>query len=362
MNQILKQDTHIPTQTGTASWRCPSNIALVKYWGKKGRQIPANPSVSFTLQDAHTDMHLAWERKTTPGIDLEFTFEGQLNYPFQEKIAKFLESILLDMPFLEEYSLRISSRNSFPHSTGIASSASSMSALAMCLCSMEAAVEGLPQNEAFYQRASHFARLASGSACRSVYGGLVAWGETQALATSSDEYGVALTEEQIHPTFHKYKDAVLIVSRKEKEVSSRAGHALMDGHPYAEARYADAEKNIAELFTAIASGDVPNFIRIVEHEALSLHALMMVSNPSVVLFKPNTWEIINRLRTFRQQTGLNVCFTLDAGPNVHVLYPEAASQAVETFIKEELVVYCEGNYWIADHVGSGPLKLEHEEG
>ena len=134
----------------------------------------------------------------------------------------------------------------------------------------------------------------------------------------------------------------------------------MDGHPYADARYADADKNLAQLLTAIREGDVATFIRLVEHEALSLHALMMVSNPSVVLFKPNTWEIINRLRTFRQETGYNVCFTLDAGPNVHILYPEGVSDAVETFIKEELVVYCEGNYWIADRVGSGPLKLEHD--
>jgi diphosphomevalonate decarboxylase len=226
---------------------------------------------------------------------------------------------------------------------------------------MEAQISGLPDDDAFYQRASHFARLASGSACRSVYGGLVAWGKTAALAHSSNEYGVALPEAEIHPTFRKYKDAVLIVSRTEKEVSSRAGHALMDGHPYAAARYSDAENNLAELLAAISSGDVASFIRLVEHEALSLHALMMVSNPSVVLFKPNTWEIINRLRTFRLLTGCNVCFTLDAGPNVHILYPEEVSQQVETFIKEELVVYCEGNYWIADRVGSGPIKLGHEE-
>lgn len=360
MNQTLKHHPETAIKTGTAAWRCPSNIALVKYWGKKGKQIPANPSISFTLQDAHTDMHLAWEPKTTPGITLEFLFEGQPNEKFKEKIAKFLESILAEMPFLEQYRLTVSSSNSFPHSTGIASSASSMSALAMCLCTMEATVAGLPQDDAFYRRASHFARLASGSACRSVYGGLVAWGETQALQGSSNQYGVALSENEIHHAFTNYKDAVLIVSRKEKEVSSRAGHALMDGHPYAEARYADAENNIAELLGAIKTGDMANFMRIVEHEALSLHALMMVSNPSVVLFKPNTWEIINRLRTFRQQTGCNVCFTLDAGPNVHILYPETASEQVETFIKQELVVYCEGNYWIADRVGSGPLKLEHE--
>jgi diphosphomevalonate decarboxylase len=360
MNQSSMQTNNTPTAKGQASWRCPSNIALVKYWGKKGKQIASNPSISFTLNDAHTDMHLAWQSKSTRGIELEFLFEGQVNEAFGNKIVKFLESVLVDMPFLEQYSLRISSTNSFPHSTGIASSASSMSALAMCLCSMEAELKGLPQDVAFCQRASHVARLASGSACRSVYGGLVQWGATAAMAGSSDLYGTPLKDSEIHPEFKHYKDAVLIVSRKEKAVSSRAGHALMDGHPYAEARYADADKNLAQLLTAIREGDVDTFIRLVEHEALSLHALMMVSNPSVVLFKPNTWEIINRLRTFRQETSCNVCFTLDAGPNVHILYPESASEAVETFIKEELVVYCEGNYWIADRVGSGPLKLGHD--
>ena len=82
-------------EQGVFQWSAPSNIALVKYWGKKGKQIPSNPSISFTLNDAHTDMHLAWEPKSTSGIELEFQFEGQVNEAFGNKIVKFLESILL---------------------------------------------------------------------------------------------------------------------------------------------------------------------------------------------------------------------------------------------------------------------------
>lgn len=338
------------------TWRSPSNIALIKYWGKKGHQLPSNASLSFTLDQAYTDMSLAWEHSSGQGIDLDFYFEDQPNEKFKAKIEKFLTSLLPEMPWLQEWKLTIRSSNSFPHSTGIASSASSMSALALCLCSMKQQVLGrLLDEDEFYQMASHLARLGSGSAARSVYGGITVWGEVHNVPNSSDEYAVPLVE-GIDPQFLTFHDSVLIVSRDEKAVSSRAGHALMNGHPYAEARYANAQKNMDALIYAMQTGNMKEFIKIVECEALELHALMMISDPSVVLFKPNTWEIINRLRTFREETGYNVCFTLDAGPNVHVLYPDAIKDEVESFINDQLIVYCDQNYRIADRVGKGPVK------
>lgn len=341
-------------------WRSPSNIALIKYWGKKGHQLPANPSLSLTLNNAYTDMSLEWSVGSGPGIDLEFYFEGKPNDKFREKILKFLQSLLPEMPWLQEWKLSISSSNSFPHSTGIASSASSMSALALCLSSMEQAV--LKRNiddESFFRRASHFARLGSGSAARSVYGGVTVWGETTRVEGSSDEYAIPVNE-KVDSIFQKFHDQVLIVSRDEKSVSSRAGHALMDHNPYAEARYQSAFKNLDDLLYAMQSADMEKFIQIVEHEAMALHGLMMMSDPSVVLFKPNTWEIINRIRTFREKTGFNLCFTLDAGPNVHVLYPDKIKAEAERFISEELVVYCSDKYRIPDQVGAGPVKLNNE--
>lgn len=341
-------------------WRSPSNIALIKYWGKTGHQIPANPSLSFTLNNAYTDMEMSWTHSSGSGIELDFLFEGEENAKFREKIFKFLNSLMPEMPWLQEWKLSISSSNSFPHSTGIASSASSMSALALCLCSLEKDIRArLQDDESFFRRASNLARLGSGSAARSVYGGITVWGQTPLVPGSSDEYALEITD-KLDPVFSTFHDQVLIVSRDEKAVSSRAGHALMDKHPYAETRYKHARSNLEDLLQAMRTRDMEQFIFVVENEALALHALMMMSDPSVVLFKPNTWEIINRIRTFREENGYNICFTLDAGPNVHVLYPDDIKIEAEKFINEELVVYCDENYRIPDQVGTGPVNKTDE--
>jgi diphosphomevalonate decarboxylase len=183
------------------------------------------------------------------------------------------------------------------------------------------------------------------------------WGATDCYKDSSDEYAVSLADD-IHPVFKTYRDSILIVSGEQKSVSSRAGHALMEGNPYAPARYAKANDNIKTLLAALKSGDLDTFINITESEALQLHALMMCSNPSYILMKPNTLNLINEIREFRQETKIPLCFTLDAGPNVHLLYPENEAEKVEYYIKNVLADYCDRDRWIADHVGEGPKKLQ----
>ncbi|HKJ06383.1 MAG TPA: hypothetical protein VJ970_02835, partial [Flavobacteriaceae bacterium] len=98
---------------------------------------------------------------------------------------------------------------------------------------------------------------------------------------------------------------------------------------------------------------------IVESEALSLHAMMMTSNPYFILMKPNTLKIINKIWDFRKKTGLHVCFTLDAGANVHVLYPEAEKEVINGFIVNELIRYCQENHYICDRVGNGAKQLSN---
>ena len=233
-----------------------------------------------------------------------------------------------------------------------------MSALVMCLLELERSLslsKGRPM-DIDLQKASYFSRLASGSAARSVFPKMALWGATKDYQGSSDEYAVSLSE-YIHPVFKTYHDSILIVSGEAKSVSSRAGHALMEGNPYAPARYAQANENIKNLLTALKSGDLDTFINITESEALQLHALMMCSNPSFILMKPKTLSIINEIRVFRNETKIPLCFTLDAGPNVHLLYPEQEADKVEAFIKNKLVNYCVEGRWIADYVGDGPKKL-----
>ena len=120
------------------TFRSPSNLAIVKYWGKYGRQLPRNASISFTLNDAYSETSLEYKEKEDDSeITLDFYFEGKQNDAFGKRILKFLNSVSDELPFLREYHLTIHSYNSFPHSAGIASSASSMSALALCLCRKE---------------------------------------------------------------------------------------------------------------------------------------------------------------------------------------------------------------------------------
>ena len=346
---------------GKVGWASPSNIALVKYWGKKGKQIPQNPSISFTLSECRSETFVTYEKAESFGF--RFFFDGKENPAFGAKIEKFLLDYQAFFPFINQLSLKVESRNTFPHSSGIASSASSMSAFVMCLMEIERSLSPEPVEgskgrpiDLDLQKASYFSRLASGSASRSVYPKMALWGATPYYGDSSDEYAVSL-ENDIHPVFKTYRDAILIVSGETKSVSSRAGHALMDGNPYASARYAQANENIKNLLAALKSGDLDTFINITESEALQLHALMMCSNPSFILMKPNTLNLINEIREFREETKTPLCFTLDAGPNVHLLYPESEAEKVEGFIKNELVKYCVDNCWIADRVGDGPKKL-----
>ncbi len=346
-NGELPEDFH-----GGVKWQSPSNIALVKYWGKKEGQLPQNPSVSFTLQNCRTETSVFFEKSDRFG--LTFRFDGKPNEAFQQKIERFLMDHLDCLPFLNQLDLHIQSHNTFPHSSGIASSASSMSALVLCLLDIERMAKG--HDKVDLTKASFLARLASGSACRSVFPKVALWGATEDLKGSSDEYAVTFYDE-LAPVFQSYHDSILIVSDAQKEVSSRAGHALMDVNPYAASRYAVARNDTKEILDVLHTADLERFVQITESEAMQLHALMMCSKPSFTLIQPNTLRIIQNIREFRMETDIPVSFTLDAGPNVHVLYPDQDAEIVERFIMDELERYCHGGHWIADQIGMGPSQM-----
>ena len=137
----------------------------------------------------------------------------------------------------------------------------------------------------------------------------------------------------VDPIFHTFHDDIMIVSKQEKSVSSRAGHALMEGNPFADIRYQQAHSNLSTLMTAMKDGDLSTFGRIVEQEALQLHALMMTSNPSYILMEAHSIEMIKRIRTWREETNLPLYFSLDAGPNLHLLYPHQHANDIQAFIK-----------------------------
>ena len=344
-------------ESGDFQWSSPSNIALVKYWGKKDKQIPANPSVSFTLNNCKTITKLAFAKKQNQDtFSFDLLFEGKPKEDFKPKIQQFFERVLVYLPFLKDYHFTIDTQNTFPHSSGIASSASGMAALAMNLMSLEKALSrsfGTEMTEDYFnQKASFLARLGSGSACRSVKGEVVVWGNHNNIQGSSDLFGVEFPN-KIHENFKNFQDTILLVDKGEKQVSSSVGHNLMNGHPFAERRFEQAHENLDKLINVFENGNLDEFIAIVESEALTLHSMMMTSIPYFILMKPNTLEIINSIWRFRNETKTPVCFTLDAGANVHVLYPEIRKEEVLQFIKNELVGYCQNGNYICDEIGMG---------
>jgi len=337
-------------------WQSPSNIALIKYWGKKAEQIPSNASLSITLSRAFTEVIIEVLPGNQKELNVDFYFEGKRKRDFLPKIVQFLSNIKIYFPFLQQLYIKMESRNTFPHSSGIASSASSMSAIALTICTLEENLfEKYPTDE-FMRKASYIARIGSGSACRSIYGGFVSWGKHQLLKHSSDEVATPLTG-YIHPIFHNLKNSVLIVSSSKKKVSSTQGHRMMENHPFAAARFTQANTNMVQLLSALESGDFPGFAKIVENEALTLHGLMMSYDQGIILTEPGTFRIINEIKEFRESSGINICYTLDAGPNVHLIYPEEINDRVQGFIRTRLLKFCENNKWIDDSIGSGPKYL-----
>lgn len=340
------------------AWTSPSNIALVKYWGKKAGQIPANASISFTLSECHTRTQVYWERVEATGAPFHFEIyvDGEVSPSFRPKIETYFQRTADLLPFLPSVKLEIHTSNSFPHSSGIASSASGLSALSLCMGTI-AQEMGTLDDDNFNRFCSILSRLGSGSASRSVYGGLVVWGQHDLIPGSSNSFAIPHPG-KVDRVFTSYRDTVLLVEVGEKSVSSTKGHGLMEGHPFAEARFEQAKANMDELMNYLATGDVWRFGELIEAEALTLHAMMMTSRPGYMLFKPNTIQILEKIRAFRESNKIPVHFTLDAGANVHLLYPAHVEEKVHTFVDEELTPHCKEGRYIHDWVGNGPQRIQ----
>ena len=357
MVNFIFQKTLNTVEKTTHQWQTPSNIALVKYWGKTENQLPKNASISFTLKNCYTKTKIEFQKiPHTADVKFELYFEGKRKDEFKPKITSFFEKIKKYCSYITNYSMVIHSENSFPHSSGIASSASGMAAIAMCLMNLEKELNPDLSDDFLIQKASFLARLGSGSASRSIEGPIVIWGKHPNIEGSSDHYGIKFPY-KIHSIFKNFQDCILLVDKGEKKVSSSAGHNLMHDHPFAKQRFNQANNNLKKLSTILQEGNIEEFIELVESEALTLHAMMLTSSPYFILMKPNTLEIINKIWEYRAESGSKLCFTLDAGANIHVLYPDSEKQEVESFIKTKLLKFCQKNQYICDNTGSGAQKL-----
>jgi len=331
----------------------PSNIALVKYWGKFPVQIPANPSISFTLQQCKTETILEVQKLPSDAekFSIEVLVDGKPKEDFKPKINQFFERVEPFFSFLKLYHFKIRTHNTFPHSSGIASSASGFAALASCLVRFEQMLAGHEHKALDNNKSSFIARLGSGSAARSISGPMMVWGAHKAVENSSDDY--ALAYDDVADVFKTYQDVILLVDKGQKQVSSTVGHDLMNDHPFAKSRFQQAQKNLLDLLDVLKKGDLKRFIEITESEALSLHAMMLSSQPYYILIKAETLKIIEAIWNFRRKSAIPVSFTLDAGANVHMLFPKAHKTKVLDFINTSLICYCQNEHYICDHVGDG---------
>ncbi len=319
----------------SAKTEAPSNIALIKYWGKKGLQIPMNASLSFTLSRSKTVTQAEAVRSNSGSekITFKFYFEGKRNKQFEKKIQIFFKRIEPYAPYLNHFEWTFRSKNTFPHSSGIASSASGFAALAKIIIQLEQYLFPGINRDFLAYKTSFLARLGSGSAARSTASGIQIWGKHESIPGSNDLYAIDFPF-PLHPDFHQMHDWIFLLDTATKTVSSTRGHALIDNHPFKPGRIQSVKKQLDKLSIALQQGDTETFGQIIEEEALTLHALMMSSHPAYILMKPETLDMILKLWNFRKQTHAKLYFTLDAGANLHLIFPQKDLQNAIAFAKQ----------------------------
>jgi diphosphomevalonate decarboxylase len=287
------------------------NIAFIKYWGRIDEvlNLPANPSLSMNVAALTTVTTVEF----WPGLAADVVTIG--DEPVSEQTMRRVVAHLDRVRALAgvEERARVASRNDFPSGTGLASSASAFAALS--LAATRAA--GLWLDE---EALSRLARLGSGSACRSVPGGFTLW------EGASDETSFA---RQVAPPEHwDVRDVIAVVTREHKRVGSYDGHAVAPTSPFYRARLATVPERLEIVKAAVQRRDLAAMGSASEADALAMHGVMMTSQPPLLYWWPGTVAVLRAVRAWREE-GLNVYFTLDAGPNVHCLCEAADSRAVE---------------------------------
>ncbi len=312
------------------------NIAFIKYWGncEPEARIPANGSLSMNLGGLETRTQVTFD----PHLDGDrLILNGALTHGLAlERVSAFLD-LVRRKAGIESYA-RVESENNFPMGVGIASSASAFAALA--LAASRAA--GLELSEI---ELSRLARRGSGSACRSVPGGFVEW---QVAGCEADSAGVSLAP----PEHWDLVDCITILSEGHKEVGSSEGHDLAYTSPLQVARVADAPRRLEICRQAILERDFPTFAEIIELDSNLMHAVMMTSTPRLLYWQPATLTVMAAVARWRR-SGIPAAYTIDAGPNVHVICPAEAREQVTGMLSR-----LEGVQKVITAVPGGPARLE----
>ena len=304
----MTSDQHVATV------RVGSNIAFIKYWGVADARLnlPLNNSISMTLAAAHTTTTVSWDDNGRQRED-EITLDGER---LAARAAQRLVAHLDRLRALArvDYRATVVSENNFPMASGIASSASGFAALTVAGCR----ALGLDLDPT---RLSAMARRGSGSVSRSLFGGFVEWEKGLDDATS--------VARQLYTEEHwVLYDVVAVVSSAAKHVSSASGHTLAATSPLNDCRIASLDAALREVRQAITLRDISQLGPVIEQDALAMHGVMMTSHPSLLYWQPETLTIMQAARAWREHDGLVAYFTIDAGPNVHLICEQESVDAV----------------------------------
>lgn len=318
--------------------RAHTNIALIKYWGKKDEEliIPMNSSLSLTLDAFYTETEVIFSEENKADT---FSLNGQLQ-PEKEmkKIIRFLD--IARRAGRTSFFAKVTSQNFVPTAAGLASSSSGLAALA-------GACEEALKLKLDPKALSILARKGSGSACRSVFGGFAEW-----IKGDSDETSYA----RHIPADHWEEELAMIfilINDKEKDVSSRDGmRRTLQTSPFYEGWLKAVEHDLTAVKEAIAKKDFELLGQTVESNSLRMHATTLGALPPFTYWSPNSLAAMNRVRQLRSQ-GFDCYFTMDAGPNVKVLTKkEQAGQ-----ILAELEKSIPKDHLICANAGPGIEKL-----
>lgn len=307
--------------------QAPSNIALIKYMGKKDseRNIPTNSSLSYTLNKLVSSVELEkipgrkdyWEPLYIPGAQpFELGEKGQQR--FLNHFARIKERFNYDGAFV------VRSSNNFPHSSGLASSASSFAALTKCAA---LALSELTQHPLLsIEEQAQLSREGSGSSCRSFFSPWALWKEK--------------TVSSIELPYNDLIHQVIVISHQEKEVSSREAHARIHTSKLFPTRDKRAEQNLKTLLSALEEQDWQSAYQICWREFQDMHQLFATCQTPFSYITEQSRMALELLQDLWQRQGDGPIVTMDAGPNIHLLYRPDQKELCHEFTKEYLL----GNY------------------
>jgi diphosphomevalonate decarboxylase len=303
-------------KTMSATAQSHPNIAFIKYWGNRDSalRLPVNGSISMNLDGLFTRTTVSFVNKEQDSLSIN----GQaISGMGLERVSGILDTVRQAAGI--SIRAEVVSENNFPTGAGIASSAAAFAALA--LAATKAAGLDWPESAI-----SRLARLGSGSASRSIPSGFVEW---KMGTGDEDSFAVSIAP----PEHWALADCVAIVSAGHKATGSTEGHALAPTSPLQAARVADAARRLEICRQAILTRDFEVFANIIEHDSDMMHAVMMTSVPALFYWQPATLAVMAAVREWRKN-GLEVAYTIDAGPNVHVLCPRDSMKKVAGCLRE----------------------------